>query len=278
MPPSADRTATVRALAAWFGLACVAALALVATSDREARSQEEGETVAAGAALYNAYCAACHGADGSGMDHLEGVMAGPAIDDIDVAYADLTIRTGRMPIVERDAGIIRQPDLGAEERDAIVAFMAERFELEGEVPTVPDASPVPGRVLFNEHCAACHRTTGTGGVAGEGVTVLPARGLDEVAIWSATRIGPFGMPAFSEEIISDDDLASIAAAVKKMDEERPTLLGIVDVDHVIGTWFMVGTMVVLLGAIVLIARFPRAQASYEETQADLEAGGERMGE
>jgi ubiquinol-cytochrome c reductase cytochrome c subunit len=257
--PGAERPRWGRAarlVAGWVVLLAAAAVVGVPVALGEAVEQPEPDEVARGGALYAMYCAACHGARGEG-GHLPGILAGPPVNDIDVAFADLVIRTGRMPIVSRQAGIMHDPDLGDDDRDQIVAWMAETFDLEGEVPDVPTGDPGHGRVLFNEHCAACHSTTGKGGVAGGGVTILPARDVDRVATFSAARVGPFGMPRFSEAVLSDEDLADIGTAIEEMDRERPSPLAITDVTQVSGTVYAAAATLDLLGLVGLIAKFPR---------------------
>jgi ubiquinol-cytochrome c reductase cytochrome c subunit len=259
-----DRGRALRVLFGWIGIAVAAAVGLVVlVQDDGAAQQLSEDEVRRGGELYAQYCIACHGPRGEGGVG-EGDLEGPPINDIDVAYADLVIRTGRMPIVTRRAAIVRDPGFDDDDREQIVAWMTETFGLEGEVPEVSEGDPGRGRILFNEHCAACHSTTGKGGVAGGGMFVLPARFLDPVAIVSASRVGPFGMPRFSEEMLSDEDLADIATAVDMMDAERPSPLAITDVTHVSGTVYAVVAMILLLGLVGVIAKMPRITPAVEE--------------
>jgi hypothetical protein len=76
-----------------------------------------------------------------------------------------------------------------------------------------DADPATrGRLLFLGHgCATCHGLASQGGVVG------PALDLEELWLEDfrpVVRSGPGGMPAFTEEILSDDDLDSIYAFLK----------------------------------------------------------------
>jgi mono/diheme cytochrome c family protein len=69
-----------------------------------------------------------------------------------------------------------------------------------------------GPLLFLGYgCATCHGLTGQGGVVG------PALGLEELFLDDfrpLLRSGPGGMPAFTEEILSDEDLDAIYAFLK----------------------------------------------------------------
>jgi ubiquinol-cytochrome c reductase cytochrome c subunit len=260
-PPDA-----ARAILGWIVVAA-AVLAVVLLWPAGSGAQElDDEEVRRGGELYAMYCAACHGAAGQGghLGEPGDDIHGPPVDDVDVAYVDLSIRTGRMPIISREAGIVHDPDLDDEDREQIVAWMTEAFELEGEVPEVPDGNAARGRILFNEHCAACHSTTGEGGVAGGGMFILPARDVDRVAIHSASRVGPFGMPRFGETVLSDEDLADIGTAIEAMDLERPSPLAITDVTHVSEGVYGTIAMILLLGLVVFIAKMPRITTAVEE--------------
>lgn len=261
-----DPSAAPRALLGWL-IVAAAGLTVVLLWPSGGDAQELGdEEVQRGGELYARYCATCHGAAGEGGHRGEpgDDIHGPPVNDVDVALVDLTIRTGRMPIISRDAGIIHEPGLGDDDREQIVAWMTETFELEGEVPDVPEGHAARGRILFNAHCAACHSTTGEGGVAGGGMFILPARDVDRVAIHTASRVGPFGMPRFGEAVLSDEDLADIGTAIEEMDLERPSPLAITDVTHISEGVYGTVAMILLLGLVVFIAKMPRITPAVEE--------------
>ena len=66
-----------------------------------------------------------------------------------------------------------------------------------------------GRLLFLSYsCAACHGLGGQGGVVGPD---LDPGELTLSELRREVRSGPKGMPAFMEEVISDDDLEAIYA-------------------------------------------------------------------
>ena len=71
-----------------------------------------------------------------------------------------------------------------------------------------------GRLLFLGHgCATCHGLASEGGVVGPGLD-LEELWLDDFR--PVVRSGPGGMPAFGEEILSDDDLDAIYAYLKSI--------------------------------------------------------------
>lgn len=85
------------------------------------------------------------------------------------------------------------------------------------------ADPITrGRLLFLGYgCATCHGLTTQGGVVG------PDLDLEELFLDDfrpLLRSGPGGMPAFTEEILSDDDLDTIYAFLKALRKGAATLL------------------------------------------------------
>jgi len=75
------------------------------------------------------------------------------------------------------------------------------------------ADPVArGRLLFlGNSCATCHGLASQGGVVGPDLD-LEDQFLDDFR--PLVRSGPGGMPAFTEDILSDDDLDTIYAFLK----------------------------------------------------------------
>lgn len=259
--PRAART--IRVVAGWLGAVLAVMLVTSVAARGQASEHLDENALHHGRQLYASNCAACHGMDGQGQPG-RGVTAGPPVDDVDVALVDLLLRTGRMPIVAREAGITRDPEIDDAQRERIVAWMAERFDLPGRVPEVPEGDAGRGRILLNQNCAACHSSTGWGGVTGDEVIAPSLRGLDRVALFSAARVGPFEMPVFSEAVISDEELADIATAVQQMERERPSRVALMDLNHVSGTIYSVVAVGVLLGLVVGVARLPAITVAEDE--------------
>lgn len=69
-----------------------------------------------------------------------------------------------------------------------------------------------GRLLFlSNSCATCHGIDSRGGIVG------PDLDLEDLSLEDflpVVRSGPLGMPVFTEEVISDDDLEAIYAFLK----------------------------------------------------------------
>jgi ubiquinol-cytochrome c reductase cytochrome c subunit len=252
-PITAART-SVRTLAGvvlvWGALAGVLALLLPGSSQAQPADVDE-DTVQLGGELFQANCAACHGPTGQGGPGTAGDLTlGPPIHETDINYSDMTMRTGRMPIADREAGVYIE-EFDDEQREAVVAWMLERLEVPGEPYEVLDGDPGRGQELYARNCVACHGAGGAGGISGAGVTVPPVSGLDPVATFQGTRVGPFEMPAFSEQILDDQQVSDIAAYLEAAEDAPSTLLGIHEVDEITGALFA-AALALAAGLVLLV--------------------------
>ena len=86
------------------------------------------------------------------------------------------------------------------------------------------ADPVTrGRLLFLGYsCATCHGLASQGGVVGPN---LDLEELDLEDFRPVVRSGPGGMPIFTEQILSDDDLDTIYAFLKAIRRATSTTSG-----------------------------------------------------
>jgi ubiquinol-cytochrome c reductase cytochrome c subunit len=159
--------------------------------------------------LFRTGCSSCHGLDARGIH-----AKGPNLHGAGAAAADFYLSTGRMPLDEPRA----QPDradvvYGRAEIDDLVAYVGS---LGG--PPVPQVDVARGSVsagqrLFTENCSACHQIVGRGGVVtGAYVPTLLEATPRQIA--EAVRTGPYVMPRFSRDQLSDGDVASIARYVE----------------------------------------------------------------
>lgn len=183
-----------------------------------------------------------------------GVAAGPPVNGVDVAYVDLTLRTGRMPIIEPSVGIVEDPAIQGADREALVAWMADRFDLPGALPAVGEGDAGRGQELYATYCMQCHGADGAGGVAAEGTLVRPVEGVDPVAVVEAIRVGPFQMPRFDEQVLSDEASADIAAYVQHLSDAPTTPLGLGELNRVTMAGLAGALVLALLGVVFLVAR------------------------
>jgi ubiquinol-cytochrome c reductase cytochrome c subunit len=237
----------------------------------EERAEAQAEAVPDGATVYAVTCAACHGPAGAGRTG-EGVEAGPALIGLDVAFVDMTLRTGRMPIEHRELGVVRD-ELDDDERVALVDWMQARMDLEGAIPDVPVGDRARGHELYGLHCSACHGATGQGGIQGEGQIIPPVEGLDRVAVAEAIRVGPFDMPGFSEYTIPDEDAAAIGTFVEEDLTNPPrTVAGIPEM-HRITFWGLACVVAAALVAAVVLVATPVRRIEEPESASAGPGGG-----
>ena len=252
---------TTRSLLGWFALltgvvflGTIGGAAGAADAPLTAGERQEAET------LYANQCATCHGADGGG-----GTIPGTTDDappladnpDVTVPYVDLTLRVGRMPPPENEPydNRARHVLFDDGQRRALVAYIAEQFDIPGEIPQPPPGEASRGREVYAANCAQCHGSTGAGGVAGAGAWTPSVIDRDAVAIAEAIRVGPFEMPRFGEQQISDAQIGDIVAFLEFVEEEHGTPLGLVELNPVYASGFaFVFAVVILLSALWIAGR------------------------
>lgn len=231
-----------------------AVLGLLGREDAAVAGEGDGSAARQGAAVFQATCAACHGTDGSGRDGT-GVDAGPPLVGLPVAYVDLVVRTGRMPIARPELGV-RVDRLAADDRTSLLAWMRPALDLTGTIPRPGPGEASRGLEPFVRHCAACHGAGGTGGVAGGGTFVPAIAGADAVTVVEALRVGPFEMPAFSEAVLDDEAAADIAAYLGAAEASPRTLLGLGALDPVGAAVAAVVLLAAALALLLVVARRP----------------------
>lgn len=135
---------------------CAAVLPAGAVAQNMADHQYSTSDIEAGARVYVADCALCHGATGDGVD-------------------GVNLRLGRFRTVRSDEDIravitegvagSRMPsfDLSAAELNGIVAYIRAGFDPSGVAVRVGDSAR--GRAIFEGEgrCVGCHRVNGVGG-------------------------------------------------------------------------------------------------------------------
>ena len=239
---------------AWAGWGLVLLLVGVTASVLPAGAQDTA-TIERGEALFQMHCARCHGGVGQGGEVPGGGGEAPPLagrDDVTAAYVDLTLRTGRMPPVgDPFDNRARAVTIEGEDSDALLAYMTERLGLEDDIPEPVEGDPAEGLSVYAANCAHCHGSSGEGGVAGAGAYTPPLTQHDAVTIVEAIRVGPFEMPAFSPDQISDEEAAGVAAFLEVVGNDPGTpLLGLVELNPVYA-----GAFVALLSALLLFSLF-----------------------
>jgi ubiquinol-cytochrome c reductase cytochrome c subunit len=237
---------------------------LLAPAARAAGDVRRGEH------LYGQLCVACHGAAGQGVappgrsigggplrDQDQQTGMGPPLRGVGELAADFYLRTGYMPLSKvGDQPRRSQVQLSETEIRDLVAYVGSL----GGGPAIPRPQPERGNLaeglkLFTDHCAGCHQVAAVGGYVTGGVP--PALGqATAVQIAQAVRIGPYVMPRFSKEQLSDRQLDSIIAYVqytKNPDDRGGLSLGhLGPVPEGLVAWLLAGAA--LLGVCAVIGR------------------------
>jgi ubiquinol-cytochrome c reductase cytochrome c subunit len=191
------------------------------------------ESAALGGTLYRRDCGFCHGAEGQGTERGPDLVSGPN----GPALTDFMLRTGRMPIDDADDEVRRgTPEYDEAEIDALVAYLDETLDQPG--PAIPDVSArggdlALGQRLYQQHCAACHATTGIGGAmlaqedpgrsgrdggGGDmtGVYIPDLSDSTPVEVGEAVRTGPGAMPRFGPGVLDDGELDATVRYVEDL--------------------------------------------------------------
>lgn len=263
-----SRRRVTRLLSTLSVIAACVALTFVARPVEAAPAPAAPEAeIVAGGAIYQRYCALCHNNDGSGLPGT-GVEAGPDLRGLPVAYLDLVIRTGRMPIVHRPVGAVEE-ELTDAQRVAVVAWMTDEFDLRGGIPQVLAGDAGRGQPLWLTNCAPCHSATGSGGISADGTIAPEVTDVDATGIVEALRVGPFEMPRFGDEVLGEQDAADIAAYVQELSDADTTPLGLSDIGRVYGGAVTGLLALAMVGALLVVVRNGRRPAAGTEgAQAD----------
>lgn len=221
-----------------------------------------------GSHLYGRYCLACHGPNGSGVappgseigagplrNQGQQRASAPSLRGVGALAADFYLRTGYMPLRRVGAQPRRSRVLFDEDQiQAITAYVASL----GRGPAIPTPSPSRGSVsrglhLFTEHCAGCHQIVAAGGYV-TGAVAPPLDRATHVQIAEAVRIGPYVMPRFSKQAISDRELDSIIAYVdyaRSPDDRGGWSLGhLGPVPEGLVTWFIAAVVTVAFCVVI----------------------------
>jgi len=230
---------------------------IVRPSDEQSLSAEE-----LGRQLFAGNCASCHGSTGEGVTQsspergaggLTGL--GPSLVGVGARAADFYLRTGYMPLGQAEEQPRRSRVLFTDrELDALIQYVASL----GSGPGVPEPAPEEADVskgleLFTRHCAGCHQVVTEGGFL-TGAVAPPLEDATVTQIAEAVRIGPYVMPTFSAQQISDRELNAIIAYVqasKNPDDEGGWGIGhLGPVPEGMVTWLLAAVILVALCGVI----------------------------
>jgi len=123
--------------------------------------------IAAGARVYSANCASCHGATGvgvGGIDLRRGRLPRAATDEALAALVAAGIPGTGMPAFR----------LTPDEMRGLVAFVRSGPGADANAPPVRLGNAARGRTIFEAQCLGCHRVGTTGSWAGPDLTDIGA--------------------------------------------------------------------------------------------------------
>jgi ubiquinol-cytochrome c reductase cytochrome c subunit len=178
-------------------------------SSSGSRAATGSDLLNTGAQLYTETCASCHGTSGAGTER------GPSLNRIGEASVDFVLTTGRMPLSRPGVQPLRaKPAFSREEIDALVRYVSSLGPGGPPIPKIDlqRGSVREGRRLFTENCSGCHQIAAEGGI-GPGFRAPALTEATPVQVAEAVRIGPYLMPRFSKNQLSDSEVDSIARFV-----------------------------------------------------------------
>lgn len=123
----------------------------------------------AGAALFRAQCATCHGADAKGISSIDAPDLTLMWSQRQLSAQDVfdTIRNGIQ-------GSIMPPHDFTDTEIWMLVSHLQNVAVEGVIG-LPQGDVANGRQLFTRHCAECHRVKGEGGSLGPDLSSITAR-------------------------------------------------------------------------------------------------------
>ena len=269
----------IRSLLAWFAVVAAAIALAVTWGSDDVLAQESAPSgdVDLGGQLYAQACAQCHASDGSGAVVPGSDRRAPALTDrpqVTAAYVDLVMRTGRMPpAADPFNNQPREVVYGDAQRLAIVAYVVDEFGVTNnldDVTELPKGNAGAGQNVYATNCAACHGSTGAGGVAGGGAWTPTVNVYDSATIAEAIRVGPFQMPAFASDQITDQQVADVSAFLEEVRAEDGTPLGLVELNPVFASGFVALLAVAMILSLFWISSkptwFPDPEQAPDEPQ------------
>lgn len=170
------------------------------------------QQIARGRVLFLDGCSSCHGNDAKGKQNIA-----PSLVGVGAAAADFYLTTGRMPLANpTDQPTRAQPAYNRPDINALDAYVGSL----GQGPSIPRVDPAKGSITaglkaFTLHCAGCHQVGGAGGiVTGAIAPALNNKEVTPTQIAEAIRVGPYLMPNFNANQVSDQDINDIVRYVR----------------------------------------------------------------
>lgn len=178
-----------------------------------------------GRQLFLKGCSSCHGLNSEG-----GVIA-PSLIGVGAASVDFQVGTGRMPMGDMSAQVMRKDVLYTPEEIHAIATYVASLAFGPEVPGDEllnyerDGTLAEGGELFRTNCAMCHNFAGQGGALTQGKWAPSVMGVEAKHIYEAMITGPQSMPVFSDKTLTPEEKISVIKFIKNAEAE-PQLGGV----------------------------------------------------
>jgi ubiquinol-cytochrome c reductase cytochrome c subunit len=235
------------------------------------------DDVAKGRTLFLVGCASCHGKNAEGIVTKRGTNYGPSLIGVGAAAVDFQVGTGRMPMVQPGAQVLKKrPLYNDEEIGQLAAFVAS-LGPGPAIPTSQDYDPKGlsdeelsrGGEFFRTNCTACHNFEGSGGAMPNGGFAPKMSDATAKHIFEAMITGPQQMPVFSNDVLTEQDKREIIGYVKTL-ESSPnyggfTLGGLGPVSEGFFAW------VAGIGGLVLVAIWIAAHTAKSKRKVEADA-------
>jgi ubiquinol-cytochrome c reductase cytochrome c subunit len=159
--------------------------------------------------LYQTRCSSCHGLN------MQGGPQAPPLVNVDAAYVDFMLQTGRMP-AERpwEQEVHKPPSFTHKQIGELVAYVMSKSSGDQTLPQIHAGGDlVSGRMVYAENCAQCHSATGKGNNVGYRNVAPSMMDSTPLEIAEAVRAGPDVMPKFGPRVIDQTHLDDLLAYV-----------------------------------------------------------------
>jgi ubiquinol-cytochrome c reductase cytochrome c subunit len=190
-----------------------------ASNKSELTVDQRSAQIAEGKQIFLKGCSSCHGLN------LEGGAIAPSLIGVGAASVDFQVGTGRMPVADMSAQVMRKkPVYNAEQTAALAAYVAST----APGPAIPedsklnyerDGNTAAGGTLFRTNCAMCHNFAAQGGALSQGKYAPTLMGVEPKYIYEALITGPQSMPVFSDKTITPAEKLSIIKWIKGAEKE-----------------------------------------------------------
>jgi ubiquinol-cytochrome c reductase cytochrome c subunit len=237
----------------------------------------DADDVAKGRTLFQVGCSSCHGQNAEGIQTKRGHNYGPSLIGVGAAAVDFQVGTGRMPMQQPGAQVLKKKNLySAEEIRQLGAFIASL----GPGPSVPtkdeydpqgldDDEISKGGEFFRTNCTACHNFAGRGGAMPQGKFAPDLSGTSAKHMFEAMLTGPQQMPVFSNQVLTPEDKREIIGYIKQINGQTEyggfSLGSIGPVSEGMFAW-LVG-----IGGLIIVTTWIAAHTAKSKKKAEADA-------